>query len=443
MPAVACAASPVCRRPPRPSRTPEGGDSGDAARDVRRSPDARASLRRRRRRQRHDPGSFGERLAIEALRSPRRRAVHLVHPTHASVQGRPCRALAHRRPRAGRPRAAGSAGPRLWSTRSRLAAARGDGGAVVFGSAVGLARSAARRRRRTCRSWAAGAWASSTSPAGCAPSGTWSPPTSTPGPIALVTHSGSVFSAMLRTHRRLEYSLVVSSGQELVTTAADYLDYALDLPETEVVGLFLETMRDVPRLRAAFAACRRRRTSPSSRSPSAPRRPASSLVAAHSGALAGGDGAWEALLRAYGVHRVRDLDELVDTLELFAAGAQAAARAHAASPRCTTREASACSPRTWRSALGVPFAPLAPDTTARLAAVLDPGSGRRATRSTSGAPARTPSSCWPPASPRSPTTRRWPSPRWRSTWSRSTTATSPTRGGAGARTTRPTHRSSS
>ena len=38
------------------------------------------------------------------------------------------------------------------------------------------------------------------------------------GPIALVTHSGSVFSAMLRTHRRLEYSLAVSSGQELVTT---------------------------------------------------------------------------------------------------------------------------------------------------------------------------------------------------------------------------------
>ena len=46
--------------------------------------------------------------------------------------------------------------------------------------------------------------------------------------IALVTHSGSVFSALLRTHRRLEFSLAVSSGQELVTTTSDYLDWALD-----------------------------------------------------------------------------------------------------------------------------------------------------------------------------------------------------------------------
>ena len=50
------------------------------------------------------------------------------------------------------------------------------------------------------------------------------------GPVALVTHSGSAFSALLRTHRRLGYSLAVSSGQELVTTTADYLDYALDDP---------------------------------------------------------------------------------------------------------------------------------------------------------------------------------------------------------------------
>ena len=80
-----------------------------------------------------------------------------------------------------------------------------------------------------------------------------------------MTHSGSVFSAMLRTHRRLEYSLAVSSGQELVTTTADYLAYALSMPETRVVGLVLETLRDAD---AAARRARRRRgraTSPSSR----------------------------------------------------------------------------------------------------------------------------------------------------------------------------------
>ena len=44
------------------------------------------------------------------------------------------------------------------------------------------------------------------------------------------------------------------------------------------------------------------------------------MVAAHSGALAAADGGWEALSRAYGVHRVGDLAELTDTLELFAIG---------------------------------------------------------------------------------------------------------------------------
>ena len=39
------------------------------------------------------------------------------------------------------------------------------------------------------------------------------------GPVALVTQSGSVFSAMLRTRRALGYTVAVSSGQELVTTA--------------------------------------------------------------------------------------------------------------------------------------------------------------------------------------------------------------------------------
>ena len=60
------------------------------------------------------------------------------------------------------------------------------------------------------------------------------------GPIALVTHSGSIFSALLRTRRALGYTLAVSSGQELVTTTADYLDYVLEHTDTRVLALVLE-----------------------------------------------------------------------------------------------------------------------------------------------------------------------------------------------------------
>ena len=55
------------------------------------------------------------------------------------------------------------------------------------------------------------------------------------GPVALITHSGSVFSALLRARRGFGFSLAVSSGQELVTTAAAYVRYALGLPETRVL----------------------------------------------------------------------------------------------------------------------------------------------------------------------------------------------------------------
>ena len=74
-----------------------------------------------------------------------------------------------------------------------------------------------------------------------------------PGPVAVVSHSGSVFSALLHNRRGLRFNLVVSAGNELVTSAAAYLDHALELPGTRVVALFLETVREPAAFRAALA----------------------------------------------------------------------------------------------------------------------------------------------------------------------------------------------
>ena len=98
------------------------------------------------------------------------------------------------------------------------------------------------------------------------------------------------------------------------------------------------------------------------------------LVSAHSGALASGDGAWEALADAYGMHRAGDLAELADTLELFAIGR----RAHGggvgsgiATIHDSGLERAHVADLAGR--LGVPFADIGPGTRDRLAAVLDPG----------------------------------------------------------------------
>jgi len=100
------------------------------------------------------------------------------------------------------------------------------------------------------------------------------------------------------------------------------------------------------------------------------------LVAAHSGALAAGDGAWEALATAYGVHRVHDLAELADTLELFSAGRRCTRAARPAGGGIATVHDSGLERAhvaDLAAGLGVPFARIGPHTRERLAAVLEPG----------------------------------------------------------------------
>jgi acyl-CoA synthetase (NDP forming) len=220
------------------------------------------------------------------------------------------------------------------------------------------------------------------------------------GPVALVTHSGSVFSALLRTRRAFGFTLAVSSGQELVTPAAAYARYALTLPETKVLALVLEAIRDAPALRAVLADAAARDV-PVLLLTAGASAASRSLVAAHSGALAAGDGAWQALASAYGVHRVGDLAELADTLELFSlakrprrspgaagggsAGSRGADSAVAASTAgqgdsggqgiATVHDSGfeRAHVADVAAAVGVPFAPISEATKGRLGAVLDPG----------------------------------------------------------------------
>jgi acetate---CoA ligase (ADP-forming) len=144
-----------------------------------------------------------------------------------------------------------------------------------------------------------------------------------PGNVAWISHSGSAFSALLHAQRGIRFNLAVSTGQELTTTMADYMLYALERESTRVISLFLETVRDPERFKLALTTAAQRdvpvvalkvgRTHTSSR-----------LVTAHSGALAGDDAAYEALFDAYGVARVGTLNEMADLVELLGAGRRAA-----------------------------------------------------------------------------------------------------------------------
>ncbi len=221
------------------------------------------------------------------------------------------------------------------------------------------------------------------------------------GPVALVTHSGSVFSTMLRSRRAFGFTLAVSSGQELVTAAPSYLSYALDVPDTKVIGLILEAMRQPDELRNVLTRAAERGlpvvllTAGNSASGRA-------MVAAHSGALAGSDGGWEALVRYYGIHRVSDLAEMADALELFALRATRRT-GHPARGHQATAMASRQSTTRVSSALTLPMSPTrSAYPSPRSVMRQRPSSKRcsilvcsRPTRSTSGEPARGPESSSP------------------------------------------------
>lgn len=137
------------------------------------------------------------------------------------------------------------------------------------------------------------------------------------GNVVLISQSGAGMSGILDVEERLDFSLAVSPGQELAVTLEDYLDYALEQPETRVVGLFIETSRAPQRLLAALEKARARRI-PIVAVKTGRTALARELARSHSGALSGEDAAWDAVFERHGVHRARDMAELVTVLIMHA-----------------------------------------------------------------------------------------------------------------------------
>jgi acyl-CoA synthetase (NDP forming) len=138
-----------------------------------------------------------------------------------------------------------------------------------------------------------------------------------PGNVSLISHSGSGMCGIVDCEERIRFNLAVSTGNEIGVSMDEYLDFALEQPETRVVGLFVETARNPEAFRAALhkandkripvVAIKVGRTAKSAK-----------LTESHSGAIAGDDATYDALFDCYGVQRVRDMEELATALILLA-----------------------------------------------------------------------------------------------------------------------------
>jgi acyl-CoA synthetase (NDP forming) len=188
------------------------------------------------------------------------------------------------------------------------------------------------------------------------------------GAIGFVSHSGSAFSAIVKNRRGLRFNYAISGGQELVTSAADYLRFLVEQPETRVVGCFLETVRDPAGFLTALEMARARevpvvalKVGRSERGREAAR--------AHSGAITGVDAVYQAVFDRYDVLRVESLDEMLDTLELLSAARRPTTGALALASDSGGERGLIVD---VAADLGIPFAELSPQTTELLRQTLDP-----------------------------------------------------------------------
>jgi acyl-CoA synthetase (NDP forming) len=199
---------------------------------------------------------------------------------------------------------------------------------------------------------------------------TWTPAIDMrPGPIAVITQSGSAYSYANNLDPRLRFSFTAHAGQEVSVGVGDLLRYALSLAETRVVGLSLETLPDVRGIRAALLEAAERDV------PVVAIRPGRSdrsrrQIESHAGRLTGGDAMFEALFRAHDVARARTVDEWWATIALlagprrFGAGGLGAVMCSGGARALLLDDG---------ADLGVPFADLGAAATARLRELLEPG----------------------------------------------------------------------
>ncbi|PKO22789.1 MAG: acyl-CoA synthetase, partial [Chloroflexi bacterium HGW-Chloroflexi-1] len=138
------------------------------------------------------------------------------------------------------------------------------------------------------------------------------------GHTALISQSGALGGAVLAwaEEQGLGISKFVSYGNRVDVDEVDLLAYLADDPDTVVVALYIESVRDGREFMRAVHAFTRRKplvVIKSGRSRSGQR-----ATLSHTGSLAGADAAYDAALRQCGAIRVDTVEEMFDLCKGFA-----------------------------------------------------------------------------------------------------------------------------
>ncbi len=138
------------------------------------------------------------------------------------------------------------------------------------------------------------------------------------GAVGLVAQSGNMALTLMASSRGLELAHAVSAGNQAVVDAVDVMSFYLAEPGVRVIAAVIEGLADVAKFRrvAARAAAR---DIPIVALKLGRSEKAGRAAVAHTGSLTGADQLYDALFTQYGVLRVDDLEELMETAKLLSA----------------------------------------------------------------------------------------------------------------------------
>lgn len=140
------------------------------------------------------------------------------------------------------------------------------------------------------------------------------------GAVAFLSQSGALCSAVLDYAKQLHigFSKFASMGNKAIVDEVEMLEYFNNDPQTEVVALYVEELRDAE----GFIRSVRQLQSGKVPKPvivlkSGRTKAGASASASHTGALTGNDIAYDALFEQSGALRARDVSELFDYVQAF------------------------------------------------------------------------------------------------------------------------------
>ena len=120
---------------------------------------------------------------------------------------------------------------------------------------------------------------------------------------AIVMQSGNIALNLSRNDRSVPFAYVISSGNQAILNAADYVDALADDPKVTAIGLYLEGIKDVPAFsRAAAKALQRGKPLVALKAGNSEL--GAKFAMSHTGSLAGSDKMYDALFERLGIIRV-------------------------------------------------------------------------------------------------------------------------------------------